>query len=214
MTKLIFMLIGMVMVGCGRPDPGADRAPADSAGTSPAMVPAHPDSAAVARFRAQIADSVLERRNACPFECCVYGAWVADTVIPVHAAPRADGMPIFNIPKGDTMKAELGVVYVTSIALVVVDDSVQNGPDGAPGLVPGDTLVLLDPIGEGYWTAWRRGEIIKEVPPFFESWWRPKQQGRLIGHPAREWWVRANFKGRTGWFAADRFPVRGADACS
>jgi hypothetical protein len=116
------------------------------------------------------------------------------------------------VSKGTAFRADSGAVFVTAIALAVVDDTVADSPDRL--LLPGDTLVLLDPIGEGYWTAWRRGEILESVPPFFESWWRPKQSGRLIGHPEREWWARTSINGRTGWFRPDVYRVRGADACA
>jgi hypothetical protein len=213
MNKRIVMLAAM-LTACAGPEPGTDQARVDSVAMSPGPVPSDPDSAAVARYRGLVPDSVLERRNACPFECCVYGSWVADTTIPMYSAPRSQGRPAFTLARGDSMKTEYGAVYVTSIGLIVVEDSLVLGPDDGTKLLPGDTLVLLDPIGEGYWTAWRRGEIIEQVPPFFESWWRPRQQGRMIGRPAREWWVRATSKGRTGWFTPDIFRVRGADSCA
>lgn len=213
MNKRI-LTVAVLMAACAGPEPQTDQARVDSAVASPGTAPSHPDSAAVARYRQLVPDTVLERRNACPFECCVYGNWVADTIIPMYAAPRTQGRPVFTLARGDSMRTEYGAVYVTSIGLVVVDDSLVLGPEDGTKLLPGDTLVLLDPIGEGFWTAWRRGEIIEQVPPFFESWWRPRQQGRMIGRPAREWWVRATSRGRTGWFTPDIFRVRGADACA
>jgi hypothetical protein len=211
MIKRVCTWIIVLVVGCGGA-PEAEREPVQSTETAQG-VPIDPDSAAVARYRALLPDTVLARANACPFECCVYGDWVAGTTIPMHAAPRATGAAAFTLAAGDSMRADSGVVYVTSVALVVVEDTVSYGPDHAR-LAPGDTLVLLDPIGEGYWTAWRRGEILQEVPPFFESWMPEGARGKMIGTPAREWWVRATADGRTGWFTPDRYRVTGADACS
>jgi hypothetical protein len=213
MIKQLRVWLAVAVLGCGGGAPEGETGAADTASAPVEALPAHPDSAAIARFRSMLPDSVLARANACPFECCVYGDWVAGTTIPMHAAARATGHPAFTLAAGDSMKADSGVVYVTSIALVVVDDTVAYGPERAR-LMPGDTLVLLDPIGEGYWTAWRRGEILKEVPPFFESWSPEGPRGRLIGTPGREWWVRATARGRTGWFMPDRYRVTGADACS
>ena len=201
-----------VAAACARDTERAgQQAPPDTVATSPDTLPVHPDSAALQRFRSQLPPDVLVRANACPFECCVYGQWVADTIIPMHDAPRSAATPAFSIAKGTALQADSGVVFVTGIALAIVDDTVSDGPN--PVLLPGDTLVLLDPIGEGYWKAWRRGQLLESVPPFFESWWHPKQSGRLIGEPAREWWVHALVNGRSGWFRADLFRVRGADAC-
>ena len=208
------LVLGLgVVVGCAR-EATEDRPPTDSVTTSPVAVPVDPDTAAIQRYRALLPDSVLARGGACPFECCVYGPWVADTAIPMYPDARGTGAPQFTVAKGESLRADTGVVYVTSIALVVVDDTVFQGAEKRVWMVPGDTLVLLDPIGEGFWTAWRRGEILKEVPPFFESWSRESGDGRMIGKPAREWWVRATARGRTGWFRADQYHVKGADACS
>jgi hypothetical protein len=198
---------------CDQAGPRRAETPADSVATSPDTVPAHPDSAAIQRYRALLPDSVLARRDACPFECCMYGTWVADTAIPMYREPRSNGTPDFTVAKGDSIRAETGVVFVTSIALVVADDTILIGARQRPAVLPGDTLVLLDPIGEGYWTAWRRGEVIREVPPFFESWMPEGKRGRLIGKPDREWWVRGIVNGRAGWFRPDRYHVRGSDAC-
>ena len=207
---VLLLLVGLA--ACAPDERQAEQQqPADSLATPPDTVPLHPDSAALQRFRAQLPAEILVRGNACPFECCVYGAWVADTVIPMYAAPRGTGTAAFTLAKGATLAADTGVVFVTQIALAIVEDTVADGPN--PVLLPGDTLVLLDPIGEGYWKAWRRGQVLETVPPFFESWWRPAPAGRLIGEPAREWWARATANGRTGWFRPDRYRVRGADAC-
>ncbi len=147
------VMLAAVIAACAGPGPGTDQAPVDSVATSPDTVPSDPDSAAVARYRRMVPDTVLERRNACPFECCTYGSWVADTVIPMYSAPRSQGLPAFTLARGDSMQTEYGAVYVTSIGLVVVEDTLVLGADDATKLLPGDTLVLLDPIGEGYWTA-------------------------------------------------------------
>lgn len=180
--------------------------------TVPPATPVSPESAAIARIREQLPPDLLARKNACPFECCVYGTWVADTSIPMYPTPRATGAPAFQLSKGTRMQADSGVVYVTSIAFAVVDDTVFRYADRRPWLLPGDTLVLLEPIGEGYWTMWRRGEVLNEVPPFFENIPEPKR-GHLAGRPGREWWVHATAHGRRGWFPADSVRVRGADAC-
>ena len=211
MSWLVLLLL-TGLAACAPEERQAERPPpVDSLATSPDTVPLHPDSAALQRFRAQLPAEILVRGNACPFECCVYGAWVADTVIPLYDAPRATGTPALTLAKGTKLAADTGVVFVTHIALAIVEDTVADGPNAV--LLPGDTLVLLDPIGEGYWKAWRRGQVLETVPPFFESWWRPAPAGRLIGEAAREWWARATANGRTGWFRPDRYRVRGADAC-
>jgi hypothetical protein len=208
-------LLLVTLIGCAEQTERADRPVAEDSTSQPPAVlpPAHPDSAALQRLRQQLPPEVLVRGNACPFECCVYGEWRADTVIAMHAAPRATGTPVFSVPKGTRIKADSGVVFVTSLAFAVVADTVFRYSDKKAWLLPGDTLVLLDPIGEGYWTMWRRGEVLNEVPPFFESVPEPKR-GHLVGRPQREWWVHAAVGNRSGWFHADRVRVSGADSCA
>lgn len=189
--------------------------PADEQPSTPDSVIAtssNPDSAALERYRRALSPSVLTRKGACPFECCVYGDWLADATFPLYGDPQISSGPAFVLNKGEKFKADSGVVFVTGIGLAIVDDTVFRYADGKPWLLPGDTLVLLDPIGEGYWNAWRRGEILKEVPPFFESIPEAKR-GRLIGKPEREWWVHATAGNRSGWINMQRARVRGADAC-
>ncbi len=217
MRKRMGLIVLAAAVGCAQdaepePNPLPPAATTTRPGASTDTAPSHPDSAALFRVRQQVPARVLVRANACPFECCVYGEWRADTTIAMHAVPRAAGTPTFSIRKNQRMQADSGVVYVTSIAIAVVDDTVFRYADQKPWLLPDDTLVLLEPIGEGYWTMWRRGEVLNEVPPFFESIPEPKR-GRLIGTPKREWWVHASADGRQGWFNADSAKVSGSDAC-
>ena len=112
---VLLLLTGLA--ACVTDDRQADlQRPADSLAMAPDTAPPHSDSAALQRFRAQLPAEILVRGNACPFECCVYGAWVADTVIPMYAAPRGTGTPAFTVAKGTTLEADTGVVFVTQIA--------------------------------------------------------------------------------------------------
>ncbi|HEY0673802.1 MAG TPA: hypothetical protein VGD27_16100 [Longimicrobiales bacterium] len=205
-----FVIVLLALTACGEQDPAVR--PKEAPGQGPAVAATHPDSAAIGRLKAQLPAELLARGNACPFECCVYGDWLADSDIPLHDLPRATGTPSFMLQKGQKMRADSGVVYITSLAFAVVDDTVVRYADRRSWLLPGDTLVLLEPIGEGYWTMWRRGEVLQEVPPFFDSSSEPKR-GRLIGTPRHEWWVHASAPGRSGWFNADSAEILGADAC-
>ena len=96
---VLLLLVGLA--ACAPDERQAEQQqPADALATPPDTVPPPPDSAALQRFRAQLPAEILVRGNACPFECCVYGAWVADTVIPMYAAPRGTGTAAFTLAKG------------------------------------------------------------------------------------------------------------------
>ena len=150
------------------------------------------------------------RRGACPFECCVYGEWRAESAIPVRTAARADAAVAYEMRAGERFTAESGYVQVTGPAIVAVMDTVRALPDVT--LLPGDTVVVLDYIGEGYWNLWHRGRVLREVAGF----WGAEVQhpaGAYYGDYAREWWVHVT-KPQEGWFLSDstaRFS--GVDAC-
>ena len=190
----------------------ADREPPAEETTPSAVMPPDPDSMAIERIRAQLPPGTLRRSNGCPFECCVYREWTAATDIPLRAAPNDSSTITARLRAGEQMNADSGIVFVTGLAIAIVDDTVFRGAERRPWLLPNDTLVLLDPIGEGHWNAWRRGEVLEDVPPFFEGILEPRR-GRLIGDPTREWWAFATAGNRRGWFRPDQFRVSGADAC-
>lgn len=166
----------------------------------------------VARFRQRIPEDALIRRGACPFECCVYRDWTATGAIPVVPDELSTASPIFTIAAGERFRADTGNVHVTSVAPVVVRDSVGDPPYWSFGV--GDTIVVLDYVGEGFYNVWHEGDV-KQVPAFWAS---TEQPGRaeLIGSHETEWWVHVTMPdGRTGWIRADTAPpVTGADACA
>ena len=122
------------------------------------------------RFREILPDSLLRRDGACPFECCVYGTWRSGVAIDILAEPRAGARIVGSIPAGEPFTAETGVVFVTDIQLIIVTDSLneygeRRPPDArvewSPAIVPGDTLVVLDYVGEGYHRLWNDGAVLE-----------------------------------------------------
>ena len=85
-------------------------------------------------------------------------------------------------------------------ALVAVTEEVQPMPDRT--LSPGDTLVLLDYVGEGFYNVWLDGDVV-EVTDFWSSA-TDRPRGEVIGEHVTEWWVHATAPdGSSGWFRAD-----------
>jgi hypothetical protein len=104
-------------------------------------------------------------------------------------------------------------VRITGISVVAVADSVDADP-GTFG--PGDTLVVLDYVGEGRWNVWD-GSRVLELSGFWGAE-APRPVAELIGGAeyAREWWVHATTSdGVRGWLDADSVArLAGVDACS
>jgi hypothetical protein len=164
------------------------------------------------RWAARVPEELLVRRGACPFECCTYGDWTARAPYHVYAAERDTGEPVFTVPTGTTFHADSGSVHISGIALVAVADSVRDGDYWAFGA--GDTLLVLDYIGEGHYHVWHDGEV-RDVEGFWGAERMPLV-AELLGHYEAQWWVHVTLSdGRTGWIRND--PPRqidGADRCA
>ncbi len=172
---------------------------------------------------------LLVAEGACPFECCTYREWRAPVPLPRLSAP-IDGAPIDTIPVGEMFDAVTGIVFITGIQVIVVLDSLDGSGEPRPSVaasavpwtavfLPGDTLVALDYLGEGFFRAWDGAET-REVQQF---WWPVEAEeaapgwashGRAIGTYGSEWWIRSR---RTddveGWFQAPDQYMPGSDAC-
>lgn len=176
----------------------------------------------------RVPEDLLVADGACPFECCTYREWKAPVPLPRLDAP-IDGSPIDTIPVGETFEAVTGTVYVTGVQLIEVRDSLDAS--GEPGFtaaaapawtavfLPGDTLVALDYLGEGFYRVWDGAET-HEVQQF---WWPVDAQdpapawarhGRSTGVYDSEWWIRSiRADGIEAWFRSPDRYIPGSDAC-
>lgn len=175
---------------------------------------------------AQPPDSVRVRRGACPFECCQYGEWTAGTPIPAYAVEgEATAAPAFLLQPGESFQALDGNVHVERVGVVEVTRPVRpftlaERPD-QPELAPGDTIYVLDYLGEGYYRVWWAGTALTA-----EGFWaRPGEarsragsteiDGRLRVEPRARWWVHVRtVGGESGWIEMrEGVRVAGNDAC-
>ena len=194
------MLPGLIPVGSSRVTSGTQADTTSQSAIDPV----------VARYSSRIPPDVLVRRRACPGECCVYGEWRADSSLVAYNSPRTTDPPGFTIAPGTRFIADSGHVYITGIALVAVHDSVSDRPAWAWSA--GDTLVLLDYLGEGHYRVWSKGEV-RETGGFWGAE-AAKPVAELIGRYGSEWWAAVRMRdGRAGWIRADHSRITGADAC-
>lgn len=170
-----------------------------------------------------------EHEGVCPFECCTYGTWTAETRIRVQAF-RADTAPVRTVlAPGTSFRAVDGEVWVLTPGTAVLrpgalarrdtGGSVPS-PEG-PRPAPRDTMVLLNTTGEGIWRVWD-GRSIREVGPLLAS--DPgdappdsvprRAEGLVLRPPETRWWVRVEAPdGTRGWVEMEGVGVTGADAC-
>jgi hypothetical protein len=160
--------------------------------------------------------------GACPFECCTYREWTARNSFPVYASERDTTNVTFTIGEGESFSAMTGNVHVTQLGLVHVLEPFSpysRNPDGAL-FQAGDTLIVLDYLGEGGFMVWYRGELLAA-----RGYWLPEARiteanrdrvpGVLIQEAETEWWVMVRTQnGRTGWIRMREARVANADACA
>jgi hypothetical protein len=157
--------------------------------------------------------------GACPFECCTYRDWIAETGFQAVDTWIADGAgrrkPAFKIVKGERVTAMSGIVITRQAGIVrivkpgVIDVYSQRFPR-APAekitLAPDERLYLFTNHGEGYMSGWLRGRILESFDTF--GFGAAEDCGKLKGgcvgivetRPQAEWWVKLrNRQGAIGW---------------
>lgn len=201
----------VALVGCSvdRPSSEDDVPPETAAGTPELDTSAGADEGPP--------DSLFVRAGACPFECCTYGTWVARAEMPVSTVELGTEIA-FVLEPGDTITAETGNVHITGIQQVVVAREVPEYVGSDHVFLPGDTLLVLDYVGEGYFHAWHDGRIYQpEVFWVDEAAFTPDggAPAYSIGTHDTEWWVRVRSASKgDGWMQmGDDVPFGGADAC-
>ena len=158
----------------------------------------------------------LRVEGACPFECCTYGDWTTTDETTFYEEPDPASAQ-WSVPAGTRVEAMSGFVVLTEIGVALAGDSVRlYAEDGGERLAAaGDTLFLLDNVGEGFRRVWHRGSVLQTdaVSGFVPEGTGPAAE--ILTEPRQEWWARARAPdGRMGWLWMDRTPrMEGADAC-
>ncbi|MDH3231306.1 MAG: hypothetical protein OEN55_16060 [Alphaproteobacteria bacterium] len=165
--------------------------------------------------------------DACPFECCTYRDWVAESDTTIYGNARGT-IGISVVRAGQTVEAKTGNVYVVPVPVEVAYETTI----GPLQFGVGETFYLLDYLGEGYQRVWLADEptefdtsemwdpdtIMTDLAarylscetPSDRCWWRIAPEHR---RQATEWWVLLRLSdGTEGWSSApENFSNK--DAC-
>jgi hypothetical protein len=141
----------------------------------------------------------------CPFEGCQYGKWTATRTTDLWAEP--DGLQLdVDLAPGDEIDAATGEIHSTPRRARVVT---AGADDRADGIVAGDIIYVLYPVGEGAMAIWQNGLmkvgsldlVVDYDPPV------PQNQSPLKW----TWWVKCKLADGTIAWLKDPKKFRGMD---
>jgi hypothetical protein len=144
--------------------------------------------------------AVYVDRGACPFECCVYRDWQARRPVTIRSSPRLNAKRIATLKTGANVQALTGFVRTQAGRFRVKRNFGR--------FVAGETVWVYTYHGEGYFTVWYRGRLIKEslnFSPYGGSMGKRCEEtkycfGELDSELRSDWWVKIRLAdGRLGW---------------
>lgn len=170
-----------------------------------------PVFAMLAFFAAQLNPSLTPRKaakpvlpkvdyNACPFEGCQFGKWVARQRIDIYDTWTSKRRRIGTLQKSEEVNALTGVHMTYEPAVIRV-----TAPMPDYGLKTGDTIFGYMNLGEGVFNAWFNGYWVEEfdgsgIQARDGSGCRRNCNAELLKPARSEWWVKIQTKDSLiGW---------------
>ena len=146
-----------------------------------------------------------EDHGACPFECCTYRTWTVNAETPVRT-DRRDSAPVaFRVRAGEQVDGLTGVVVTTKLGRATIREPIVVDSDKLE-LRPGETVYVINYIGEGVWKIWVRGRLYHlEIAGKEETCGAPAPEpgpcaAQIVEEPRTVWWAKVrNRTGQEGW---------------
>jgi hypothetical protein len=159
--------------------------------------------------------------GACPFECCTYREWVAESPIVVFKKRNEKSDVVFRLENGEAVQAVTGVVVTYQLGVTKIVKPIEIGylPGGQKpmlSLKPDDVVYTLHYAGEGDDVFWYKGKSYRDQIAVPDNGWGdvPNSESvKVLSRPKNVWWVKVRNKaGKTGWTRkTDKFGNQ--DAC-
>lgn len=152
--------------------------------------------------------SALVIEGVCPFECCMYGTWVLDGPVDVHAEPDGSSPVTATVGAGARLQVPTGRVVVSEPGIAEIRDAITARDEAGDSLAlaAGSQVEVLHPIGEGYARV-RAADRLFSLDLMDERV-QVTRQGEWT------WWAQVTTPdGSGGWILADGAAVHGSDAC-
>lgn len=188
----------------------------------------YPTAAFCQQTESQIPERHLLRNDVCPFECCTYGEWNVIECFTAFEEQNSASTQVFAAEPGDTVRGISGDVHVIEPGVVLIkhelpewDWEFKENP--LPPVQPGDTLLVLDGLGEGLYNVFHRDTVFtvmsnwrsRENLAQLEDWIVEQTGGILESYPETVWWAPVeNRSGQRGWVdMGESIRVRGIEGC-
>jgi len=122
--------------------------------------------------------------NACPFEGCTMGEWIAENDLNVYSSYNKDTKAISSISYGERIQAIRGIFSISQFGEVKITKTNDYFPLN-------DTIFILAYKGEGSYMLWYKGKIFDDHFIFWEEKNSSGQKiyGRKIKNLKSDWWV-------------------------
>ncbi len=160
---------------------------------------------------------VFIQKDACPFECCVYGVWQVVSDAKIYEKPSATAQIVGTLKAGSTVQVTTGEVHVIPGRARAVSTPHKS----AASLDPDAEIEILDYLGEGY-SRVRQGRTVAHVKiartkercvdkPEWRYCW-----AEVLREPITDWWVLLGSKSShpKGWVRMQDGGLRANDDCS
>lgn len=136
-------------------------------------------------------DYIVE--GACPFECCVYREWGVTSDTQLFSEKDVNSGKVVVVKSGSKIQALTGDVHVRPQKLTVTNDFETHRA--------GETIWLLDYLGEGIYRVWKNGELSSLDLPFSPYGnIKPLEWATIEGQYKMDWWVKFETRsGDIGW---------------
>jgi hypothetical protein len=157
----------------------------------------HPDVGPIPR---PIGSDAYVVSSACPGELCSYGQWSFSRGVILRRKPSRAADSSGYVFASRPVCADSGFVLVDPPGVVVITRPPPR-PDFAaylPQYETGDTVLVFNYIGEGYWIVQRGDSLTLSL----EVWDSTGSEGaRLVRKPRNLWWVHLTVResGSRGW---------------
>jgi hypothetical protein len=139
--------------------------------------------------------------GACPGEYCGYGAWKFSESLTLRVRPDIASDSIGFVAAAQPICADSGFVVIDPPGVIVITETPPdiNFLEEQPPFVSGDTVIVLDYTGEGYWHVRWRDSVIHAYAYWFH---RNLAGGVQVVRAVRNfWWVHVTDRasGAKGW---------------